>query len=614
MSLFAVVPILPSLATLLGVIVLIVTSGLTAIAAWFRPETAKLAVRFLWTQKLAVLLLTAVGVVCGVAIHKWSFGAPQGPLRPTGLGSDWPTSRGSLLRTGHADGRVSPMTGDPIWRSGRTNEPFYASPAVSGDRVFCIGSRGDQGLIYCWDAADGGRRWTVAPSEYRATFSSPVVFDRYLICGEGLHHAALARVVCIDLAPQNEGSVLWTFTTNGHVECTPCIANGRVYVAAGDDGVYCLRLDPGVSTGERLVWHRQGSEYPDAETSLAVHNGRVYVGLGKGGKAICVLDAESGNELNRVEVPYPVFSPPAIDAGKLFVGMGEGDYVRPLEEPIGQVCCFDLATMRLDWSIETRGTVLGAIAIAGDDLYCGSADGQLYAVSRSGQLLRTWNSHSPILAAPAVTDEAVYVINQAGMLYCLDRKTFSPLWESRLGTDGYFISSPVIAHGHLYVGTGDGFVCIGRPTDNGRPSGMADRAPGTQVDVAPSFARDALFVARSGDHWLVQQQATSMAYVTANGEQIWLRDVPGRCEQVAISNSIMVAVFREPAVLIAMDRLTGISLWSSPLTNAPTGPLEIERSRISVPTARGLEYHSMLDGALLGEHLDPVATSGDEGG
>ena len=31
--------------------------------------------------------------------------------------------------------------------------------------------------------------------------------------------------------------------------------------------------------------------YPDAETSLAVHEGKVYAGLGNGGRALCVIDA-----------------------------------------------------------------------------------------------------------------------------------------------------------------------------------------------------------------------------------------------------------------------------------------------------------------------------------
>ena len=93
-------------------------------------------------------------------------------------------------------------------------------------------------------------------------------------------------------------------------------ADGKVYVGAGDDGYYCLSLEPEAPGKPRLIWHLPGEDYPDAETSLAVHNGKVYAGLGFGGKALCVLDAGSGKELKRVPLKYPAFSPPTISEGK----------------------------------------------------------------------------------------------------------------------------------------------------------------------------------------------------------------------------------------------------------------------------------------------------------
>ncbi len=331
-----------------------------------------------------------------------------------------------------------------------------------GDRVYCVSSRGDRGLICCWDAETGEHLWSSAPAGYRATFSSPVISGRYLLCGEGLHHARLARVVCLDLQAPRAGRVRWTFTTNGHVECTPVVAADRVYVGAGDDGIYCLRLDPSATDQDRVVWHAPGNRYPDAETSLAVWHDRVYVGLGQGGNALCVLDAGTGEELARQTMPYPVFSPPAIAGGQLIVGMGRGDYVRPVADPAGSLRCFDLANLREQWSFPLPATVLGAVAVTSERVVAACGDGCVYLLDRSGRLLQKWNSGAPIVAAPAVTDRLIYVVNQDGLLVALDARWLQPVWEARLGPPGRYFSAPVVARGHVYVGTPeDGLQCLG---------------------------------------------------------------------------------------------------------------------------------------------------------
>jgi outer membrane protein assembly factor BamB len=271
-----------------------------------------------------------------------------------------------------------------------------------------------------------------------------------LVCGEGLHHTTMARVVCLN---RNTGETLWTFRTNGHVECTPAIHAGRVYVGAGDDGVYCLKLDPAVRDEQRLVWHAPGTSYPDAETSLAVAGDRVYVGLGIGGEAICCLDANDGTELGRIDLPFPVFSPPCIDRGKLYIGMGVGDYLTPMKDPAGQVCCIDLDRWELEWSFPTPATVRGAIVAVDDQLLFGCGDGSVYAISPQGHLLRTWQSYAPIIASPAVAAGRVYVVNQDGVLYGLNRRTLQPLWQCRLGPAGRYVSSPTVAGDSVIVGT-----------------------------------------------------------------------------------------------------------------------------------------------------------------
>ena len=343
MSMFAVVPILPTLTSLLLLLPALLLSVLTAIASLRHPAVLGKVLRLVWRQKFALLLIGLGLTGDGVG------GAIRDSL------ADAARFVGRVCGSGLADGQGQP---DPVRLGAGRRESRPRGGRVGrrpGWRVVLRvpGGRGKPSGL-CWIAGrcgadlllgrpDGTRQWTAAPPDYRATFSSPVISGSYLLCGEGLHHARQARVVCLDLRPPRAGRVAWTFQTNGHVECTPAVAGDRVYVGAGDDGIYCLRLDPSVPDEQRVVWHAPGSRYPDAETALAVSGGKVYVGLGVGGNALCVLDAETGVERARIPLPYPVFSPPAIDGGKLFVGMGVGDYVRPVDQPAGSVCCLDLA-------------------------------------------------------------------------------------------------------------------------------------------------------------------------------------------------------------------------------------------------------------------------------
>lgn len=76
------------------------------------------------------------------------------------------------------------------------------------------------------------------------------------------HSTDDARVVCLDV--RRGGEILWTFRTGSHVESSPCIYRDRVYIGAGDDGYYCLRLEPDANGRPVMLWHAAGERYPDA--------------------------------------------------------------------------------------------------------------------------------------------------------------------------------------------------------------------------------------------------------------------------------------------------------------------------------------------------------------
>lgn len=486
------------------------------ILAAFRPATAKKTLRILWRQKLCVAA-TVVVVIAAVpllrlvrAAHRAEIGAVEE------CAADWPMFRGGPQRLGAAAADAAPTQGGLLWNFADDDKTFYSSAAVVGNRLYVTSAEKgvfrDHGAIYCLDADSGGLVWKSAPKGYRATFSSPVVCGKYLVCGEGLHFTRDARILCLDVT--HDGRLLWEQRTKSHVESSPCIAGDRVYVGAGDDGIYCLTLAPDDTGAARVLWHVEGQRCPDAESSPVAEDGRVYVELGMGGRAVCCLDAANGNELWRVPTPYPVFAAPTLARGKLLVGMGNGNFIETAEEVRakelkrlaasgasaaqiaaageqlalgGAVWCLDAATGAVQWRFPLEQTVLGTVAAGPDALFVASSDGHLYRITYDGRPCGKWNSHAPVVTSPALASKFVYFVAAGGMLHALRADSLDPVWELSLGASGPFLSSPTVARGHVYVGSAQsGFLCLGTPGDQQRTLVVRDGfSPSSDAEMLP---------------------------------------------------------------------------------------------------------------------------------
>lgn len=458
----AILPLLPSVWGLL--------SCLTMLAGplfwWFgRRQNWRLGLAFVRSQWRGLLVLAGIGIgvyaACSAVFAVRLDSAAEQPAPSGMLTHDWPLARGSLQRTG-SDGSRGPRRGGVNWVR-RPSHAFYGSAAVSGDYVVAVGTHAGSSRVFAWHVPTGEEVWSGGPPDYRETYSSPVLYQGRIYCGEGLHHTSRARVLCWDPRQTGARAVLWNWTTSSHVECTPVCVEDRIYIAAGDDGVYCFHADPSLPPAQRLCWHVPGEQLPDAETALAVHHGRVYVGLGFGGTACVMLEALTGRELRRVTLPHPVFTPPAWFADGWLIGMGPGHLLSAATAGAGEMRCLDPETLATRWSLPVSASVLNAPAIRGHEAVCTVADGQLLVLDGAGQIVRSWRSPAPLLAAAAVTDDMIYVVAQDGLLTGLDAESLAPVWQVRLGAPGLYLSAPVIVQGRLVVGTPAGLMCVGSP-------------------------------------------------------------------------------------------------------------------------------------------------------
>jgi outer membrane protein assembly factor BamB len=495
----AVVPILFNpLVALLAVLPAVLAALGALLLRLLSPATWKNSLALLWKQKLAVLIVfIIIGVVVGFFFFAPDLFSSRAEVSQKVLGTDWSLWRGTLDRRGATLDADDPAHGGIRWTFADGDvRTFYSSPAVVGNRVYVTSARyelfANRGSVCSIDADTGKLVWKYSAGGYRATFSSPSVSGKYLVVGEGLHYTTDGRIVCLDIErseKRREGVLLWELRTKSHVESSPCITDGKAVIGAGDDGLYCVALEPGPDGKPVLLWHLDGKDYPDCEASPVACDGKVYMAHGNNGQMITCIDAKTGSELWRIRTPYPVFGSPSIAAGRLYAGMGTGNYVQSAEEvisavrakmqqekkseaeidaavkdmgPAGEVWCVDLATRDVLWKFKASQSILGATAAADGRLYSGSRDGWLYCYSTDGKLLDKWNARSPILTSPAVGRTCVYFVTKAGQLYACDRTTLKPVWEVDLGSES--MSSPAVARGHVFVGTSaNGLVCAGEP-------------------------------------------------------------------------------------------------------------------------------------------------------
>lgn len=479
---FAVMPILPAATSLITIMITSLVGLVVGIAS-FRLRDARSLAHVCGQQWRGITVLTLAGAIAWMGFVLSSL-KPAATNSVTPDGSSWPVFRGSLTRTGHADQIPGPHQGGIVWTGGRGFQ-FVSSPAVIDDNIIAVGYQGDTARIFCWKAATGEQLWSVAPNGYRATLSSPVIDQGALFCGEGSHETKNARLIQYALNGDSPPSFLGSIVSSSHIECTPAVSGGLVYFNAGNDGIYCVKIPKVIGEVLEVIWHAPGDRYPDAETALAVFEDRVYVGLGFGGEALCILNAQTGAEIQRIHLPLPCFSTPVISGGRIYLGLGRADYRNHTNGSAGEVRCIDLKTFETMWKVATPAAVLASIVMHDNQIYCSCVDGHLLMIDQSGQIRERWNASVPLLAAPAIANSLVYSVGCDGVMTVLNQN-LEPVSSTRLGPPGNYVSSPIVFQGQLYVGTpGDGFVCVG----DSQLKSQDQRIPDTPDNFASTLPR-----------------------------------------------------------------------------------------------------------------------------
>ena len=295
-------------------------------------------------------------------------------------------SRGGVVRA------MSSVTGRQQWRA-KIDGYRISAPAVSDAGIFVVS---DGGFLAAVSGADGRLLWRRSFTDVEGGFAPPVVSGSVV-------YAAGTDTVTFDAA---SGQELWRRPI-GCFWCSPAIAEGTLYIAAGPDSgnqLFALATSAGLTRWRARL--PRGWLWGD---SAAVADGRVYVQVARGSRrrnlALAAFDSGTGR-------------------ARWKAGGGRSE-ILPGDGP----------------------------AVDGGVVYYASRSGALSAL-RASTGKRLWaRKCSDIVVEPVVANGIVYT-GAGRTLFALDARTGQRLWSATI--QGGIGTYPVVAGGALYVGSGVG--------------------------------------------------------------------------------------------------------------------------------------------------------------
>lgn len=260
------------------------------------------------------------------------------------------------------------------------------------------------------------------------------------------------------------------------------------------------------------------------------------------------------------------------------------------------------------WKFKTNGRVVSSPAVSGDLVFVGSTDHHLYAIDRAtGAQLWRFATQGAVSSSPAVHDGLVIVSSADGKVYAVDAASGTQRWvfdtrgERRYTAPGIhgaiprtermpdpfdvFLSSPVIANGTVYIGSGDQHVYA---LDAATGALEWTFATGDVVHASPAVANGTVFIGSWDRNLYALDAATGRErwrYTTGNDTVIY--------NQVGIASSAAVAggmvfVGGRDGHFHAVDERTGALRWKHDNRGGWT---------IGSPAVRdGLVYFTTSDG------------------
>ena len=267
---------------------------------------------------------------------------------------------------------------------------------------------------------------------------------------------------------------------------------------------------------------------------------------------------------------------------------------------------------RLKWKFPTGNRIVSSPVIHEKTLFVGGDDGNVYAVeAETGRQIWKRTTGGPVSATPAVANGIVYVGSYDGKFYALDEKTGAAKWKFATGgerrfeakglhgmqpktqtfPDPYdiFLSSPVVANGAVYFGSGDGNVyCLDAASGNQRWKFKT----GDVVHASPALANGVLFVGSWDSYFYAIDAATGKEkWRFHGGEDALIHNQVGFQSSPAVVDGTVYTGCRD-AQVYALDAATGKEKWKfdNKLSWVNTSPAVVS-GKVFFATSDSALYH-----------------------
>jgi outer membrane protein assembly factor BamB len=306
-------------------------------------------------------------------------------------------------------------------------------------------------------------------------WSSPVVLGKQVWLTTALETGKAQWAVCVDRETGKVVHDIKVFDTpklpyfaidtyNSHASPSPVIEKGRVYVHFGSAGTACLDTDTGkilwTRTDLKCDHFRAPGSSPILWQDLLIltfdgHDKQYVTALDKAnGKTVWTTDRSIDYKTNNGDAKKAYSTPTVIEVD------GKPQLVSPAA--MGTVA-YDPRTGKEIWKVIHGGMNAATPPqfAHGKVFVTVGAGSKLVAVRPTGtgdvtksHVDFTYPKEASSKPAPIVWGDLLFMVNDSGIVSCLDAKTGELIKKTRVA--GSYSASPVLADGHLYCFDHDG--------------------------------------------------------------------------------------------------------------------------------------------------------------
>ena len=357
--------------------------------------------------------------------------------------SSWPMFMHDIKHTGQST-LNGPQKNTLYWQY-KTGSEIVAPPVLSADGTIYVG---DTSGIFHAINQDGTKKWTYATGD---EISAAAAIDTGGVIYIGSDDKYLYAI-------NNDGSLKWRYKTLGSISSSPVInpKDGAIYFGSEDKKLYAL------DTSGKLKWKSALDEQIWSSPALDTGYNVIYVGTLAG--TLYAINTDDGTEKWAYETEDIIIGSPSIDTTNGFVIFGSGNgkvyalnrndgsrkWIYTASEGISSTASIDTATDAnavyvgaedgnlyslsrttgsLNWKYTTGNAITSSPAIGKNgSIYFGSADNNIYSVSKNGALQWTYTTKDEVNSSPAIgSNGLLYIGSSEGYLYAIGAESTTTL-------------------------------------------------------------------------------------------------------------------------------------------------------------------------------------------